>query len=93
MKLDYPSRFSGGEGYWGTDGPTKPLCVSVQSDAGFSLNSSAVYWGDRYIIDIAYDAEAQEFFSHPCCQRYLTARMYGHLQVRMLLLKAEIFRH
>ena len=41
-------------------------------------------FNDKTVIEIAHDAEYIHFLAHPCCQKWLTKRFHGQLQINEL---------
>lgn len=38
-------------------------------------------WNDCNVLELAYNAKNLDFIAHPCCQRILTKRLFGSIQV------------
>jgi hypothetical protein len=36
------------------------------------------------VIELAYNSDNKDFIAHPCCQKWLTKKLYGGLDVREL---------
>ena len=41
-------------------------------------------FNNKTVIEIAHDAGYIHFLAHPCCQKWLTKKFFGHLQVKEL---------
>ncbi|XP_052792596.1 transient receptor potential cation channel subfamily M member 2-like isoform X1 [Mya arenaria] len=41
-------------------------------------------FNNKSVIEIAHDAGYIHFLAHPCCQKWLTKKFFGHLQVKEL---------
>lgn len=39
-------------------------------------------WNDLTVLELAYNAKNRDFIAHPCCQKILTKRLFGSIQVR-----------
>jgi hypothetical protein len=39
-------------------------------------------WNNCTVLELAYNAKNLDFMAHPCCQRVLTKRLFGSIQVR-----------
>lgn len=60
-------------------------------DASFQDNDPRSYtvlthkhpdWNDCTVLELAYNAKNLDFIAHPCCQKILTKRLFGSIQVR-----------
>jgi hypothetical protein len=39
-------------------------------------------WNDCTLLELAYNAKNLDFIAHPCCQKILTKRLFGDIQIR-----------
>jgi hypothetical protein len=60
-------------------------------DASFKENDQRAYsilsykhpnWNDLTLLELAYNAKNKAFIAHPCCQKILTKRLFGSIQIR-----------
>ena len=60
-------------------------------DASFQDNDPRSYailttkqpdWNDCTVLELAYNAKNLDFIAHPCCQKILTKRLLGSIQIR-----------
>ena len=46
------------------------------------LNYKHADWNDCNVLELAYNAKNLDFIAHPCCQKILTKRLFGFIQVQ-----------
>ena len=60
-------------------------------DASFKSNDPRSYtiltfkhpqWNNCTVLELAYNAKNLDFIAHPCCQKILTKRLFGDIQIR-----------
>jgi hypothetical protein len=60
-------------------------------DASFKSNDPRSYsiltikhpeWNNCTVLELAYNAKNLDFIAHPCCQKILTKRLFGSIQIR-----------
>ncbi len=60
-------------------------------DTSFKENDPRAYsiltykhpnWNDLTLLELAYNAKNKNFIAHPCCQKILTKRLFGSIQIR-----------
>ena len=66
-------------------------CAVGVLDASFKENDPRSYsvlqekysdWNESTALELAYNSKNRNFIAHPCCQKMLTKRLFGHIQVR-----------
>jgi hypothetical protein len=60
-------------------------------DSSFKSNDPRSYsiltvkhaeWNNCTVLELAYNAKNLDFIAHPCCQKMLTKRLFGSIQIR-----------
>lgn len=54
----------------------------VSAQAYAMLSRPIPDFNNKSAIEIAYDANYQQFIAHPCCQKWLTRKLFGSIQVK-----------
>ena len=66
-------------------------CAVGLLDASFKENDPRSYtvlqekysdWNNCTALELAYNSKNRNFIAHPCCQKMLTKRLFGHIQIR-----------
>lgn len=69
-------------------------------DSSFKSNDPRSYsildmkhseWNNCTVLELAYNAKNLDFIAHPCCQKILTKRLFGEIQIRDLETKKGLF--
>lgn len=56
----------------------------VSAQAYAMLSKPLPDFNNKSAIEIAYDASYGSFIAHPCCQKWLTRKLFGSIQVKEL---------
>ena len=66
-------------------------CAVGVLDASFKENDPRSYavlqekysdWNNSTVLELAYNSKNRNFIAHPCCQKMLTKRLFGRIQIR-----------
>ncbi len=61
------------------------LCYKDSSNQAFqALNKKLSDFNNKTVVEIARMGKNKWFIAHPCCQKWLSKRWYGNLQIREL---------
>ena len=48
------------------------------------LSSSLPDFNNKTVIQIAHDSNYMKFIAHPCCQKWITNKLFGAIEVKEL---------
>lgn len=48
------------------------------------LNRKNADLNNLTVIELAYNSDNKEFLAHPCCQKWITKKFYGSIEIREL---------
>ena len=61
------------------------ISYNDSSEQAYNILSTTLSdFNNKTTIEIAHDAQHLQFISHPCCQKWLTKKLFGHLKVNEL---------